>query len=228
MAEADALGDGCAGERERLAERDAARRLVGDRLQAAGRDHLGDDHRRRLQRLRLLLGVGAPGGILDDEDADRVAGPQDRHAEEGIIDLLARLRLVGEARMQLRIGDVQDLRRLGDEADEAFPGLHRGQVDGGAVETLGGIELERAVGAQHIDRADLRHHVGGDQHHDPVEPLLRADRLRHDLAKPSEQHARAAERAAHHVRSVLASELRPSGLKPPGFPQPHGPPRLPL
>ena len=70
-------------------------------------------------------------------------------------------------------------------------------VHGLAVEALGGIKLERAVDAQHVDGADLRHHVGGDQHHDLVEAVLRADRLRHDFAKPAQQYARSSQRAAH-------------------------------
>jgi hypothetical protein len=57
-------------------------------------------------------------------------------------------------------------------------------VHGGAVETFGGVELEGVVNAQHIDRADLGHHVGGDQHHDLVQSFLGADLLRHGFAKP--------------------------------------------
>src|SRR5262249_55468109 len=40
-----------------------------------------------------------------------------------------------------------------------------------------------------------------DQHDNLVEALLRADRLRHDLAEAAQQHARTAERATHGVRS---------------------------
>ena len=72
-----------------------------------------------------------------------------------------------------------------------------GLVDGFALEAFGGVQFERAVDAQDVDGADLRHHVGGDQHHDLVEAVLRADRLRHHLAKPAQQHARTAERATH-------------------------------
>ena len=77
-------------------------------------------------------------------------------------------------------------------------------MDGFAVQALGGEELERAVGAQHIDRADLRHHVGGDQDHDLVEPRLRADRLRHDLAEAAQQDARTAGSARHELSSRSA------------------------
>jgi hypothetical protein len=63
-------------------------------------------------------------------------------------------------------------------------------VHGVAIEAFGCIELERGIDAQHINRADLRNHVGGDQHHDLVEAFLRADRLRHHFAKPAQQHAR--------------------------------------
>ena len=70
-------------------------------------------------------------------------------------------------------------------------------MDGFAVETFGGEEFEPAVGAQHIDRADFRDHVGGDMDDDLVEAFLRADRLRHDFAKAAQQQTRSAERAKH-------------------------------
>ena len=45
------------------------------------------------------------------------------------------------------------------------------------------------------------------EHHDLVKAVLRADRLRHHLAKPAQQYARTAQRAAHGVRSLgLMSE----------------------
>ncbi len=86
-----------------------------------------------------------------------------------------------------------------DQADQALVRTQHGLVDGLLVEAFGGVQLERAVHAQHVDGADLRHHVGGDQHHDLVQAFLRADLLRHHLAKPAQQHARTAERATHDV-----------------------------
>src|SRR6516165_3385035 len=74
-------------------------------------------------------------------------------------------------------------------------------MHGVAIEAFGCIELEGGIDAQHIDGADLRNHVGGDQHHDLVKALLRADRLRHDFAKPTQQHARTTKRATHGERS---------------------------
>ena len=42
------------------------------------------------------------------------------------------------------------------------------------AQPLGREQLEHLAGAHHIGRADLGHHLGGDDAHDPVEPLLRA------------------------------------------------------
>ena len=110
MAEAEAVGDAEPLQRHRTANGD--RRALGrDALQFARGDHLGEQHRRRLQRLDLLLGIGAPRPVLHDQHADRRAAAQDRHAEEGLIDLLAGLRLVGEGRMVLRVGQRERLRR---------------------------------------------------------------------------------------------------------------------
>ena len=93
---------------------------------------------------------------------------------------------------------------LGDQADQALALAHGREVDRVRVQAFGGEQLEPAVGAQHIDRADLRDHVRGDQHDDLVEPLLRRDRLRHDFAEAAQKQARTAERATHHVPPCAA------------------------
>ena len=170
-----------------------------ERRELARGDHLGEHHRGGLQRLLFLLGIGAPRAVLHHQHAERVAGAQDRHAEEGVVDFFAGLRPVGEGRMALRVRQVDRVGFARDQADQAFVRAQHGLVDGLLVEAFGGVELERAVDAQHVDGADLRHHVGGDQHHDLVEAFLRADRLRHHFAKPAQQHARTAERATHDV-----------------------------
>ncbi len=162
-------------------------------------DHLGEHHRRRLQRLDFLLGIGAAGAVLHDQHAERVAGAQDRHAEEGVIDLLASLRPVGKGRMRLRVREVDRARFARDQADQAFVGAHHGEVHGLTVQTFGRVQLQRAVDTQDIDRADLRDHVRGDQHDDLVEAFLRTGRLRNNFAKPTQQHARTAQRTAHRV-----------------------------
>ena len=51
-------------------------------------------------------------------------------------------------------------------------GAQHGAVDGVAIKAFGGVEFERVVDAQHVGRADFRHHIGGDQHHDLVQALL--------------------------------------------------------
>ena len=97
--------------------------------------------------------------------------------------------------MLVRLRQVDRVGLAGDQADQALVGTEHGQVNGFRLEALGGVELEAAVDAQHVDGAHLRHHVGGDQDDDLVEALLRADRLRHHLAEPAQQHAGTAERA---------------------------------
>ena len=97
-----------------------ARRRDGGEL--ARRDHLRHHHGGGLERLDLLLGVGAPRPVLHHQHAERVAGAQDRHPEEGAVDLLAGFRAVGEGGVRLRLGQVDGVRLAGDEADEAFVG----------------------------------------------------------------------------------------------------------
>ncbi len=156
---------------------------LGERGELARGDHLGDHHRGGLERLLLLVRIGALRPVLDDQHAEDIAGAQDRHAQERVVDLLAGLGPVRERRVLVRFRQVDRFRLAGDEADEAFLGAQHGQMDGVAVQAFGGVQFQRAVDAQHIDGAHLRHHVGGDQDDDLVETLLRADRLRHHLAE---------------------------------------------
>ncbi len=165
---------------------------AGERGQLAGGDHLRQHHRGGLERLFFFLGIGPPRPVLHHQHAERIAGAQDRHAEERVVDLFAGLRAIGEGRVRLGFGQVDRIGFAGDQADQAFLGLQHGLVDGFALEALGGVQLQGSVHAQHVDRANLRHHVGGDQDDHFVEAFLRADPLRHDLAEPAEQHARTA------------------------------------
>ncbi len=65
---------------------------LGDGGELARGDHLGQHHRGGLQRLLFLLGIGAARPVLHDQHAERVAGAQHRHAQEGVVDFLAGLR----------------------------------------------------------------------------------------------------------------------------------------
>ena len=119
MAERDALGQRSAVDMQRAARRGLGAGL-GERREFARGDHLGQHHGDGLQRLDLLLGVGAARAVLHDQHAERVAGAQDRHAEEGVVDLFAGLRPVGEGRMRLRVRQVERVGLARDQADQAL------------------------------------------------------------------------------------------------------------
>ena len=102
MAQRDAVGQDRAG----LVQRVPRRRLgagLRQRRQFAGGDHLRQHHGGSLQRLDLFLDIGALGAVLHHQHAERVAGAQDRHAEEGMVDFFAGLRAERERRMALRV-----------------------------------------------------------------------------------------------------------------------------
>ena len=101
--------------------------------------------------------------------------------------------------MRLRVRKGERLGGRRDQADETLPGAHGGEVDGLAVQAFRREQLERAVAAHDVEGADLRHHVGGDEDHDPVEAGLGADRLRHDLAEAAQEDARTAESGWHEL-----------------------------
>ena len=99
MAERDAVGQRRALELQRMA-RGGLGAGPGERRQFARGDHLGEHHRGGLQRLFFLLGIGAARAVLHHQHAERVAGAQDRHAEEGVVDFFAGFRPEREGRMR--------------------------------------------------------------------------------------------------------------------------------
>ncbi len=207
MAERDAVGQDGAG----LVQRMPRGRLgagLRQRRQFARGDHLRQHHRGGLQRLDLFLDIGALGAVLHHQHAKRIAGAQDRNAEERVVDFFAGLRAERERRMVLRVAQVERRRLAGDEADQALMRAQDGSVHRVAVEAFGGVELQRVVDAQHIGRADLGHHIGRDQHHDLVQSFLGRDLLRHGFAEPSQQDAGASRRAPHVPKSSSAKPAR--------------------
>ncbi|MGY3106728.1 hypothetical protein ACVWW7_003355 [Bradyrhizobium sp. LM6.9] len=74
---------------------------LGQRGQLAGGDQLRQHHRGGLERLEFLLDIVALGAVLHHQHAERVAGAQDRHAEEGVVDFFAGLGAERERRVWL-------------------------------------------------------------------------------------------------------------------------------
>ena len=118
VAERDAVVERGAGEVS--GRRAPARRRAWRWRRARRGDHLREHHRRGLQRLLFLLGIGAPRPVLHHQHAERIAGAQHRHAEEGMVDLLAGLGAVGRGRMVLRRRQVDRVGLAGHQADQAF------------------------------------------------------------------------------------------------------------
>ena len=112
---------------------------TGERRQLAGGDHLGEHHRRGLQRLFFFLGIGAPRAVLHHHHAERIAGAQDRHAEEGVVDFFAGFRPVAEGRVGVRLRQVDRIGFARHQADQALVGIQHGLVDGFALEAFGGV-----------------------------------------------------------------------------------------
>ena len=207
MAERDAVGEDRAGLVQGMPRR-RFRAGLRQRRQFAGGDHFRQHHGGGLQRLDLFLDIGALGAVLHHQHAERIAGPQDRHAEERMVDFFAGFRPERERRVALRVREVERARLAGDQADEALMRVQHRSVHRVAVQTFGGVEFERVIDAQHVTGADLGHHVGRDQHHDLVQALLGRDLLRHGFAEPSQQDAGASRRAPHVLVSSPANPDR--------------------
>ena len=92
--------------------------------QLARGEHLGQQRGDDLHRLDLFLAVGELGAVLHRQHADDTTGAQDRHTQEGLIDLLAGLGEIPEVGVGLGVGRVDDLALGGDRPDQAFPDAH--------------------------------------------------------------------------------------------------------
>jgi hypothetical protein len=128
MAEPDAVGDREAFELDRTV-RGRLEAGLGERRQFARRDGLGEHHRGGLQRLLFLLRIGAVRAVLHHQHAERIAGAQDRDAEEGVVDFLAGLGAERERRVVLGVGEVERFRLARHQADEAFVLAQHREVD---------------------------------------------------------------------------------------------------
>ncbi len=138
MAERDAVRQRGAREIERVARGRLGAR-AGDRRQLARGDHLGQHHRRGLQRLFFLFGIGAARAVLHRQHAERIAGAQHRHAEERMIDFFAGFRTEREGRMRLRVRQIDRVGLACDQADQAFVGFEHGFVHRLALQAFGGV-----------------------------------------------------------------------------------------
>ena len=117
--------------------------------------------------------------------------------------------------MGLRVGELHRLSLLGDETDQALAAAEMRVVHGLRIEAFGGEQLERPVAPAQIERAHLRHHVGGDQHHHLVEARLRALALGHHLAQAAEQQSWGANGGWHLAHILADPGRRPASSKGP-------------
>ena len=141
------------------------------------------------QRLDFVVAIGAWCG--SGRRARRACGRRaGRHAEEGAVGLLARLRPVGEGRMLLGVGEVQRLGLGRDDADEALAEAQRRLVHRPRASSprWRRARARRRRAARRTSRP--RPPCSRRCRDDLVEPVLRLERLRHDLAQPVQQHAR--------------------------------------
>ena len=156
----------------------------------AGRDQLGQHHRDSLQGLDFLLVVLAARAVLHHQDAEHAACAHDRYAGQRVIDFLTRFGAIGELRVGLRVVQRQRPAVGGDVADQTLADPEPGAMHRRGVEALGGKQFQHLAGAQQVDRADLGHHLVGDQAHDLGQRVLDGTGTRHRVPEPLEEHSR--------------------------------------
>ena len=156
---------------------------LDQRIEIRGRDHLGQQRCRGQKRLGFILPIGAALLVLDDQNPQRLPGPQDRYAKKREIGVFPGFGAIGKGGV---FGRVLERERFGfrrDQPHEPFAQLEGRHVHRLALETVGCEQFERTIIAQDIERAHIGPHVGGDEIDDLVEPFLAGQRLGHGLAQ---------------------------------------------
>ena len=108
-----------------------------------------------------------------------------------------------------RVGDVERLGRLGDQADKALADLQPRPVHRARVEALGGEQFVHGA-ARKVNGADVRNHGRGHHGDEAVQALLRLAAVLHDLPQFAQENARPADigRSYHRVLSNLLGGAR--------------------
>ena len=92
-----------------------------------------------------------------------MAAAADRHGKQGGKRFLPSFRAVDKGGMHLRIGQVERMPRGGRKPDQSLAHAQAGAADRVGAQALGGKQFEDVAGPQHVDRADFRHQLGGNQ-----------------------------------------------------------------
>ena len=152
------------------------------------RQHHGDG----LQRFNLFFGVDPLGLVLHRQHAEHLAAAHNGNAQEGLERVFPGFGTVREVRVGGRVGQVHRFGGFRHHADKSLAFLQAGVVNRGAVQAFGGEQLQHLAGAAQIDGTDFRHHVGGDDRDQLVQPHLGGCLLRHDFAQAAQQQTWAA------------------------------------
>ena len=134
--------------------------------------------------------------VLHDEDAENPVAAQDRRAHQRMVDFLAGLGPIGKIRMGLRVRQGERSRRRGDHPDQTFADPQPRPVHRFGPQPLGGEQLQDLARPQDVSRADFGDHLGGNDPHNSLEPLLRGARTRHYVAKSAQEAAGCADAAS--------------------------------
>src|SRR5690349_14871671 len=92
--------------------------------------------------------------------------------------------------MALRVVERERTAMSSDIAHQALADSQASAVHGRRIEALGCKKLKHLACTQDVDRANLGHHLIGDQAHDLAQRLFGGDATRHRVPEPLEEHSR--------------------------------------
>ncbi len=164
--------------------------LLRQSAQIAGGHEVGQDHRRRFQRLDLFFDERLGLSPLHRNDAETTTGAFHRHAHEGVEVVLARFGNILEGRMRVGVAGVQRFAGFGNGPHQPLADAQFRPVNGFRRQAFRGEQFQHIVFTQHIDGANLRRQRACDLLHDAVQTLLRTQLLGHRLAQMAQQNAR--------------------------------------
>ena len=162
--------------------------------------------------------------MLDCKHANRAFAANYGHAGEAVEAFFAGFRAIGEGRVAVGFGKVEDAAFGGNRANQAFAHRQPCDVHGFLAKAVCCGQLQLVV-SQEVDRADFALHRFSDQVDDMIELGLRRGAPRHQVVQPGQDfagglgsgqgHAAALSESAALIQDVAASWRWVPGRRPP-------------
>ena len=165
--------------------------------QIAASHQFRQNHRHGLKGFFFFLHIMTLGLILNHQNANHFAGPQNGNPHQGVINLLAGFSTVNKFRMCSGIGQVKRHGRLRNMTDKTFADPQAGIVNRAFFQPFGGKKFQYFTAAYEIYRTYFGNHIAGHKAYDFGQALLGTARTRHYSMQSSKKLTRRTTNRSH-------------------------------